>query len=113
PGHLYELSLDLAVEIVAALLVDEVPLVEGDDQRAPCLGDRADDAGVLLGQRHAAVDDDDRDLGPIDRRARAQARVVLMTRRITNPPTDARGVDEVPRAPAQLDDLVDGVDGRA
>src|SRR4051812_23149941 len=32
PGHLYELLLDLALEVVAALLVDLVPLVVGDDQ---------------------------------------------------------------------------------
>ena len=40
PLHPDELALDLALQVVAALLVDQVPLVEGDHQRAAGLGDR-------------------------------------------------------------------------
>ena len=43
--------LDLALEVVAALLVDEVPLVVGDDERAAGVDDLLDDADVLLGDR--------------------------------------------------------------
>ena len=40
PLHPDQLALDLAVEVVAALLVDEVPLVEGDHQRPAGLARR-------------------------------------------------------------------------
>jgi hypothetical protein len=49
PLHLHQLALDLAVEVVAALLVDQVPLVERDHQGAAGLAHGLDDALVLLG----------------------------------------------------------------
>ena len=71
PLHPDELALDLLVEVVAPLLVDEVPLVEGDDERAAALLDRGDDPLVLLGQRLRAVDDRAR----TPRRARSRSSV--------------------------------------
>src|SRR4051812_33930185 len=59
PGHLHELLLDLALEVVAALLVDLVPLVVCDDQRAPRVDDLLHDPDVLLGDGLLGVDEDD------------------------------------------------------
>ena len=81
PLHADQVALDLAVEVVAALLVDEVPLVERDHQRAAGLGHRGDDPQVLLGDRLRAVHDHHAHLGALDGGVGAQARVVLVARR--------------------------------
>ena len=113
PRHLHEVALDLALEVEAALLVEQVPLVVGDDQRAAGLDDHRDDAGVLLGQRLARVDQDDGHLGPVQRRLGAQGRVVVGAAGLVRPAPDARGVDEPPVSAAELDQLVDRVAGGA
>ena len=112
PLHLDEVALDLAVEVVAPLLVDEVPLVERDHQRPARLAHRLDDPQVLLGDRLRAVDDEHRHLGALDRGLGAQRGVVLVARRGLHPLADAGGVDEAPGLPAELDQLVDRVDRR-
>ena len=113
PLHLHQLALDLAVEVVAALLVDQVPLVERDHQRPPGLADGLHDPLVLLGDRLRAVEHQDGDLGAVDRRRGAQRGVVLVPRGLLDPLADAGGVDEPPGPAAQLDQLVDRVDGGA
>ena len=109
PLDLDEVALDLALEVVAALLVDQVPLVVGDDERAPGVDHQLDDPGVLLGQRLLGVDQDDRDLGLLQRGLGAQRRVVVGAAGLVHPAADARGVDEAPRSAAELDHLVDRV----
>ena len=79
----------------------------------PGVGDRGDHPGVLLGDRLRTVHDDDADLGALDGAGGAQARVVLVARRLLDPLADAGGVDEPPHPTAELDELVDGVDGGA
>ena len=103
----------LAVEVVAAVLVDEVPLVERDHQRPAGLADHLDDPLVLLGDRLRWRRDQHGHLGPLDRGRGAQAGVVLVARRLLDPPADAGGVDEPPGPAAELDQLVDRVDGGA
>ncbi len=112
-GIRIELALDLALEVVAALLVDQVPLVVGDDQRAAGLDHHRDDPDVLLGQRLARVDEDDGDLGLLQRGLGAQRRVVLVPGGLVRAAADAGGVDEPPGLAAELDQLVDRVDGGA
>src|SRR5690625_1986793 len=113
PLHADQFAVDLLVEVVAPFAVDEVPLVEGDDERTTRLGHRGDDAGVLLGDRLARIDQYDRDLGTVDRGVRTQARVVLVPGGLLDPAPDTRGVDQLPGLPGELDQLVNGVDGRA
>ena len=50
PGHLAEVLLDLPVEVVPAVLVEQVPLVHRQDQRPTGVDDLADDSDVLLRQ---------------------------------------------------------------
>ncbi len=109
PLHLDELALDLALQVVAAVLVHEVPLVVGDDEGAAGVDDLGDHAGVLLGERLGRVEQHDGDLRLLDRGLRAQARVEVGTLRLVDASPDAGGVDEPPRDPLELDELVDGV----
>src|SRR3546814_3077916 len=51
PRDAHEVTLDLPKEVVAALLVDEVPLVEGDDEGTAGHGDGREAPQVLLGAR--------------------------------------------------------------
>ena len=68
PLHLHQVLLELALEVAAALLVDEVPLVVGEHDGAAGIDDHLDDAGVLLRQRLPGVQQDDGDLGLLQRR---------------------------------------------
>ncbi len=111
PLHLDQLALVLPLEVVATLVVDEVPLVERDHQRAARLADGLDDPHVLLGDRLAAVDHEDRHLGALHRGRGAQRGVVLVAGRGLDALADAGGVDEPPGAAAELDELVDRVHG--
>src|SRR3712207_8150914 len=60
----------------SAVLVDEVPLVEGDDQRAAGFDDGGEDALVLFADDVAGVEEDDGDLGGFDGAGGAQGGVV-------------------------------------
>src|SRR5262245_59394334 len=113
PGHTGQLPFDLALEHRAALVVDEVPFVEDQDHRASGLGNRGDDALILLGQRLSGVEHHDGDFGTLDGGVGTQARVVLVTGCLAYPAPDAGRVDEPPGPAGQLDELVDRVDGRA
>ena len=113
PRDLDQVPLDLALEVVAALLVDEVPLVVGDDEGPAGVDDLLDDPDVLLGDRLAGVDEDDGDLGLLERGLGAQRGVEVRAPGLVHPAADAGGVDEAPRPPAELDELVDRVAGRA
>ena len=106
PLHLHQLALDLAVEVVAPLLVDQVPLVERDHQGSSGLPDGLDDPLVLLGDRRRTVDDQDGHLGPLDGGRRTQRGVVLVAGRLLDPLADASGVDEPPLAAAERHQLV-------
>ncbi len=53
PGDVREVLLDLALEVAAALVVEQVPLVEREHERAPRLEHQVDDAHVLLADRLA------------------------------------------------------------
>jgi hypothetical protein len=102
PRDLHEVALDLALEVVPALLVGEVPLVVGDDQGPPGVDDLLDDPHVLLGDRLGGVDEHHRDLGLLQRRLGAQGGVEVGATRLVDPAADAGGVDEAPVAPADL-----------
>ena len=66
PGDALEFAVDLLVEVEPAVGVDQVPLVEGDDQRAAGLDDLGEDALVLFADDLAGVQQDDGDLGGLD-----------------------------------------------
>ena len=55
--------LDVLVEGPVGLVLDEVPLVDGDDEALALLDDVARDVGVLGGQPLDGVDDEDGDVG--------------------------------------------------
>ena len=105
--------LDLALEEVAALLVGEVPLVVGDDQRAAGVDDLLHDADVLLGDGLRGVDEHDGHLGLLERGLGAQRGVEVGAAGLVHAAADAGGVDEAPRLATELDQLVDGVAGGA
>ncbi len=113
PGDLRELRLDLALQVVAALLVEGVPLVERDDQRAPGLHGHGDDALVLDADGLAGVDQDDGDLGLLHGGGRTERGVVVRALLEVDPAADTGRVDELPGDAAEVDQLVDRVTGGA
>src|SRR6266536_723868 len=113
PWHPAQVALQLATQLVAPVVVDEVPLVERDDQGAAGLGDHRDDPLVLLADRHDGVEQHDRHLGRLDRGGGAQARVVLGAAGLPHPLAQAGGVDELPHLAADGGEAVDRVDGGA
>ena len=98
PLHLHEVHLELALEVAAALLVDEVPLVVREHDGAAGVDDHLDDPGVLLGQRLPRVQQDDGHLGLLQRGLRPQRGVEVGAVGLVHPPADARRVDEPPGA---------------
>ncbi len=113
PRDLSELRLDLALQVVAALLVEGVPLVEGDDDRTPGLDGHGDDALVLDADRLAGVDEDHGDLGLLHGGRGTQRGVVVRTFLEVDPAPDTGRVDELPGDAAEGDQLVDRVTGGA
>ncbi len=113
PRHLAQLGLDLPLQVVAALLVEGVPLVEGQDDRAARLDGHGDDPLVLDRDRLGGVDEDDGHLRLLDGGGGAQRGVVVGALLEVDALADTRGVDELPGDPAQLDQLVDRVAGGA
>lgn len=108
-----QLPVDLAVQLHSAIAFYQIPLVVGDHQRPPGLDYRRHDPQILLGERLARVDQHDGYLGPLQRTLGAQRREVVGTLRLECPPPDPGRVDEPPGLAAQLNQLVDGVPGRA
>jgi hypothetical protein len=66
PGDAGQLAVDLLGELRSPVLVDQVPLVEGEHEGAAGLHDHGDHALVLLADRLAGVEQHDRDLGGVD-----------------------------------------------
>ncbi len=112
PRDLDELLLDLALQVVAPLLIDRVPLVVGHDQRPPGVDDLLDDPDVLLGDRLTRVDEHDGDLGLLQCGLRPQRGIEVGAPRLVDPPPDASRVDEPPLLAGDLDEFVHGVAGR-
>ena len=73
------LALDLALQVVAALLVDQVPLVERDHQGPARLAHGLEDADVLLGDALVGVEHEHGDLRPVDGGRGAERGVELVT----------------------------------
>ncbi len=113
PGDLRQLRLDLALEVVAALLVEGVPLVERDDDRPARVHRHGDDPLVLDADGLTGVDQDDGDLGLLDGCRRTQRGVVVGALLEVHTAADTGRVDELPGLAAELDQLVDGVAGGA
>ena len=113
PAGVVQLAVDLLVKEFPAVSVDQVPLVVGDHQRPARIDHHRDDPQVLLGQRLARIDEDDRDLGPLQRSLGAQRGKEVSALSLAYPPPDPGRVDEAPRLAAELDELVNRVAGRA
>ena len=111
PLDLHQLSLQLVLDLLLAILIHQVPLVGDDDERSARVDDLLDDAYVLLGQGSGPVDENQGDLGLFDSGLRADGRVVVRTGRAVHLTADAGGVDEPPGTSVQLDEFVDGVAG--
>ncbi len=67
-GHLGQPVCHFGDEITQVLLLvlDQVPLIDGDDERAAFLGDVLGDGQILMLERALGIDDDDDDLGEAD-----------------------------------------------
>ena len=109
PLDLNQLALELVLDLLLAVLVDEIPLVGDDDERAARVDNLLDDSHVLLGQRRRTVDEDEGDLGLLDGGLGADGGVVVGACRPVHLAADTRGVDEPPRAAIELNELIDGV----
>ena len=78
PLELDQVALDLSPQVAATFVVGQVPLVERDHQRTPCLLHRCEDAEILFGERLTRVDDHHAHLRALDGTVRTQAGVVLV-----------------------------------
>ena len=106
PLHLHELALDLALEVVAALLVDEVPLVERDDQRPALLESGVGDSQILRLEPQRRVEQEHDDLGEIHRPARVGDGELLKLVLDLGALAHAGGVDQADRPLAAIGDRV-------
>ncbi len=111
PGDVGEILFDLPLQVAAAIVVEQVPLVEGEHECAARLEHEVDDANILLADHLADVEHDDRDLRLLERGTGAQRRVEIGALREVHATTDAGGVDEAPDLAPQLDLLIDGIAG--
>ena len=111
PWQVAQVLIDLAVQVVAAVLVHQVPLVEGDDEGLAGLQDHVEDALVLLGDFLGGVDKHDAHLRRVDDAAGAQGGVVLVALDVLDLLAQARGVDELPQALIQLHQGVHRIHG--
>ena len=115
PRDVREVLLDLALEVAATVcvlevgVVETVPLVEREHERAARFQHEVDDAHVLLAERLRHVEHDDGDLGLLQRSRRAQGGVEVGALLQVHATADAGGVDEAPQPSAEVDDLVDRV----
>ena len=98
PLHLRQRQVDLAVQQVAPVLVDQVPLVERQHQRPAGLDHHRQHPLVLLGQRLRRVDQDDDHLGGVDRAVRAHRGVELVPAGLPDLAAQTGGVDETPES---------------
>ena len=106
PADLDEFAIDLLLEIALAILVHEVPLVVGDHEGSTGLDDEGEETQVLLAQGLGGVHEDESDLGLLQRRSGAQARVILVAAGLTHSTSNAGRVDEPPFAIPEDDELV-------
>ena len=113
PAGGVKLPVDLAVQLQPALLVDQIPLVVGDDQCPARLYHHGHDPQVLLGERLAGVDQHDRDLGAFQRPRRPQRCVEVGALALAGPAPDPGGIDEPPADAAELDQFIHRVTGGA
>src|SRR5918994_1166085 len=109
PFELNELTLDLPPQVAAAFLVGQIPLVERDHQRTPCLLHRCEDPEVLFSEWLAGVYHDHAHLSALYGALRTQARVVLMPGTLLDPATDSGGIDEPIDLATELNELIDGI----
>ena len=111
PPESHQIAFHLALQVAAAFLVGEIPLVEGDHQGPSRFFDVREDPQVLVGDRGRGVDHHHADLSAFDCGLGAQAGVELVPRGFPDTLADTRGVNEPVHRPTDLDDLVYGIDG--
>ena len=89
-----------------------VPLVQHHDGRAPRHADALGQPLVLVGGTHRGVDDEQGDVGPLQRPERPQRRVLLGAAVGLGRAAQPGGVDEADRPLGGVHHRVDGVAGR-
>ena len=102
-------------KVLCGLVLDDVPLVDGDHEALPLLDHVAGHVRVLRGQAVGGVEDEHGDVGARDRLEGAERRVALGGRARCDLAAlaNARGVDQDDLAATPRDRRVDGVAGRA
>ena len=89
-----ELALERPLRALARVLVEAVPLVRGDHERAAALEDVAGKMRVLVGDAVRRIDDEDHDVGTVDRLHRLHHRELLDRLEHAAALAHAGGVDE-------------------
>ena len=112
-GEEAELAVELALDLVALRRRHVVPLVDAEHQRAAGLEDEPREVRVLLGHALARVEQQDHDVGVLDRLQRLHHRELLDRLEHLAPAADAGGVDQRVAALVALEVEVDRVARRA
>src|SRR5690606_34733919 len=102
PAHEIELALGLALHALALRRAEPVPLVDADHERAPALDDGADQVQVLVRHAFARVEEDDHDLGVLDRLQALHDAELLDRLADARPAAHAGRVDQREAAPVPL-----------
>ena len=114
-GHEAEVLLQLFAHGVhrVAVLLDSVPLVDGDDACLALLMRVARDLGVLLGKADRGIDHDNADTAALDRGQTAQNAVALHAALHLAALAQTGGIGKDELAVLVLDHCVDGIAGGA
>ena len=92
-----ELFFNLALEQIAAVLIHEVPLVVSDHKCPTGVENHAQHALILLGNLLGGIDQEDHNLGIVNRRTSTQRGVELVALGGLGLLADTRGVHEAPQ----------------
>src|SRR5699024_6778020 len=111
PRQMRELLINFAIQIVAAILIHQIPFIEGDDERFACFSDHVQHKLVLLRDLMGGIDEHDAYFCGINDAARTQRSVVLVPLGIFNLLAQTRGVDKTPQLLVQLHQGVNWVNG--
>ncbi len=104
-----EILFDLALEVAATLIVEKIPLIEGENESTTRLENEINDLEVLNADRLGDIDENNSDLRLFESGSGAKCGVEVGTLGEIDATTDTRSVNESPVFAGDLDLLVDRV----
>ena len=104
-----ELALELALDLRAAIGIDRVPFVDGDDERAPGVEDVPRDMRILLGNSLLRIEQQHDDVGVLDSLKRLDHREFLDRFGDLAPSAHSGGIDHRVAVTAAIEVEIDRI----